>query len=280
MFKVQAILLVCLMALSGSLYAQSDEEGTGCTYTIGFWKTHSSQGPAPYSELWEAIGEDSPFFNSDITFLEALSAKAKGPGGNIYRNLAQQWVGATLNAAVSGVEVPAEVQTALIKGAVLLEENSDTRQFERLDYADATFHAETLAAYNEGLTGPGHCDDATGSDGGGEGEDDNEEFPTKIGTNDSFSFSTVSGSDTATLANYPEPFNPRTTLSVTLPAESNLTLKVYDLSGKLVAQLASGTYSEGRHTFDWNASHLSTGIYLSRLVTGSEVVTSRITLLK
>ena len=66
----------------------------------------------------------------------------------------------------------------------------------------------------------------------------------------------------AIAATYPNPFNPVLTTVVGLPETSDLTVKVYDITGRKVAQLASGSHSPGYHTFiftgkDSNAS----GVY-------------------
>jgi hypothetical protein len=65
--------------------------------------------------------------------------------------------------------------------------------------------------------------------------------------------------------NYPNPFNPETTIPFTLAERSIVTLNVYDVLGREVAQLVSGMQEAGSHSLTWNASKLSSGIYFYSL---------------
>ena len=68
--------------------------------------------------------------------------------------------------------------------------------------------------------------------------------------------------------NYPNPFNPATTISFTLPEKSNVTLEVFDISGKMVSTLVNGNMEAGYHSYSFNASELSSGVYFYRLMAG------------
>jgi type IX secretion system substrate protein len=63
---------------------------------------------------------------------------------------------------------------------------------------------------------------------------------------------------------YPNPFNPSTTFAVTLPATSDLTVAVYNVTGQLVTTLANDVYASGRHTMTFDASNLASGLYFLR----------------
>jgi hypothetical protein len=69
----------------------------------------------------------------------------------------------------------------------------------------------------------------------------------------------------ALLPNYPNPFNPVTTISFALPEASKVELRVYDISGKLVKELISGWRQAGVHDVTFEAPNLSSGIYIYRL---------------
>ena len=64
---------------------------------------------------------------------------------------------------------------------------------------------------------------------------------------------------------YPNPFNPETQLTFTLPEAGEVSLKIYDIAGREVFTLLEGMMSVGAHTVKWNASNMPSGIYFARL---------------
>ncbi|MFY0685451.1 MAG: T9SS type A sorting domain-containing protein, partial [Balneola sp.] len=80
---------------------------------------------------------------------------------------------------------------------------------------------------------------------------------------------------------YPNPFNPSTSIAFGLPASGNVTLEVFDLLGRKVATLLHNeNRTAGRHTINFDASSLSSGMYIYRLKAGNSVVTKKLTLIK
>ena len=80
--------------------------------------------------------------------------------------------------------------------------------------------------------------------------------------------------------NYPNPFNPSTAISYELSANSHVRLKVYDLLGREVAELVNTQQSAGMHEVTFNASALSSGMYLYRIEANGAFQTKRFTLIK
>ncbi|MBX2991122.1 MAG: T9SS type A sorting domain-containing protein [Bacteroidetes bacterium] len=64
--------------------------------------------------------------------------------------------------------------------------------------------------------------------------------------------------------NYPNPFNPSTTIKYDLPEAAQVSLVVYDLLGRKVTELVSGPKSEGYHSAMWDASAVASGVYFAR----------------
>jgi hypothetical protein len=80
--------------------------------------------------------------------------------------------------------------------------------------------------------------------------------------------------------NYPNPFNPVTTFRYTLPEAQNVSITIYDITGRQVETLLSGYQQAGSYMLKWNASHYSTGIYFYRLSAGSFTATNKMILIK
>ena len=90
---------------------------------------------------------------------------------------------------------------------------------------------------------------------------------------------------TALGANYPNPFNPSTTVPFTLARAGQVTLRIYDVSGRLVATLLDGVVATGAHTRVWDGrndagSPVSSGVYFYELVAGDFRQTRKMVLLK
>jgi hypothetical protein len=130
----------------------------GCTLTPGYWKTHSSYGPAPYDDTWAMLanGADTPFFLSGQSYYQALWT---APGGNAYYILAHAYIAAQLNqlngADFTAAQAAYDQATALFNTytpaqvAAMRTNSAVRRQFISL--------ASTLDQYNNGYIGPGHC---------------------------------------------------------------------------------------------------------------------------
>ncbi|MCC5942355.1 MAG: BspA family leucine-rich repeat surface protein [Balneolaceae bacterium] len=81
--------------------------------------------------------------------------------------------------------------------------------------------------------------------------------------------------------NYPNPFNPTTVISFELPQQSQVYLEVFDMIGRRVATLVeSSTMQAGRHQVNFDASGLTSGVYIYRLQAGSTVQSRKLTLVK
>lgn len=85
--------------------------------------------------------------------------------------------------------------------------------------------------------------------------------------------------------NYPNPFNPTTTVAFDLPWAGEVSLIVYDVGGRRVRTLVSGYRGAGAYAIDWDGTNddgarVASGVYLYRLVAGSQVQTRKMVLLK
>ncbi len=140
----------------------------GCTLTQGYWKTHNDSfwGGAPTDETWLLIGpaaENTTFYLSGQTYFQVMWT---APKGNAYYNLAHQYIAAQLN-VLDGADDSA-IQDAFADATDLFNQYTPAyvaslkgKSGKELRSQFITL-AGILGSYNEGLIGPGHCDeDAT-----------------------------------------------------------------------------------------------------------------------
>ncbi|MDQ3020975.1 MAG: T9SS type A sorting domain-containing protein [Bacteroidota bacterium] len=80
--------------------------------------------------------------------------------------------------------------------------------------------------------------------------------------------------------NYPNPFNPKTIINYEIPVTNNVSIKVYDISGKEVATLVNEIQEAGYYAIDFDGSNFASGAYFYKLVTNGFTDTKRMILLK
>lgn len=86
--------------------------------------------------------------------------------------------------------------------------------------------------------------------------------------------------------NYPNPFNPSTTIKFALPKAAQVSLNIYDVQGKLVSRICQNEqYGTGYHSLEWHGRNsagriVPSGLYFYRVTAGSDISTGRMTLLK
>jgi hypothetical protein len=133
----------------------------GCTLTQGYWKTHSENGPAPYDDTWAQLpnGASTTFFLSGQTWYQVFWT---APAGNVYYQLAHQYMAAVLNklngaSSTSAVDAAITAATGFFNTYTPAEAAAFANQSSVR--ASALGWASTLGSYNEGAIGPGHCDE-------------------------------------------------------------------------------------------------------------------------
>ena len=84
----------------------------------------------------------------------------------------------------------------------------------------------------------------------------------------------------AVAQNSPNPFNPTTSISFTLPASDNVTVDIYNVSGQKVDTLVNDFMDAGMHSVNWDASGFSNGVYFYTVKSGDFTKTMKMTLLK
>ena len=80
--------------------------------------------------------------------------------------------------------------------------------------------------------------------------------------------------------NFPNPFNPTTTIRYSIPSAGSVTLKVYNIVGQQVATLLDEVQGAGLHRVRFDGRRLASGVYFSRLEWGGRVAVQKMVLLK
>jgi hypothetical protein len=80
--------------------------------------------------------------------------------------------------------------------------------------------------------------------------------------------------------NYPNPFNPSTEIQYSVPTSGQVTLKIFNVLGEEVATLVNGTQSAGTHAVTFDASQLSSGVYMYQIHAGANTSTRKMVLMK
>lgn len=84
----------------------------------------------------------------------------------------------------------------------------------------------------------------------------------------------------ALMQNYPNPFNPSTTIRYDVPKETNVTLKIYDIMGREVAELVNQRHDAGAYQIAWNANGMTSGVYFYRISAGDFTSVRKLILMK
>jgi hypothetical protein len=86
--------------------------------------------------------------------------------------------------------------------------------------------------------------------------------------------------------NYPNPFNPTTKIDFAIPKTSNVSLVIYDISGREIKTLINNEpLMTGKYTVDWNSvgnsgSMVSSGVYFYRIISEGKMITKKMMLIK
>jgi flagellar hook assembly protein FlgD len=87
------------------------------------------------------------------------------------------------------------------------------------------------------------------------------------------------------LQNYPNPFNPSTTIVYETTGTSEVTVRVYDVTGSLIRDLVRESQQGGRHLVSWDGTdntraHVSSGVYISVVQCAGQVMSRKMILMK
>jgi flagellar hook assembly protein FlgD len=87
-------------------------------------------------------------------------------------------------------------------------------------------------------------------------------------------------SDWVLMQNFPNPFNPSTTITFGLPQRAQVRVTVYNTLGEAMSELVNGDMEAGYHEVQFDGKNLSSGVYFYRMQAGSYVETKKLILTK
>jgi hypothetical protein len=231
----------------------------GCTYTQGYWKTHSEYGPASKPDAtWNELsdGPDTEFYLSGMSWIDLFNTPVKG---NVYYNLAHQFMAAYLN-TLRGIYVPSEVEDALTD-AMSIFEVDEPGYYEKVkgktnaskdEIKELTDLASTLADYNEGRIGPGHCDDET------------------YYMEKSAFITTPDEMGIVDLQVYPNPVKGIATVTFTPKVSAKATIDIYNSTGQKVKRIYDKNVIENiPETLRFESTRFNEGLYLLVIQNGA-----------
>ena len=82
------------------------------------------------------------------------------------------------------------------------------------------------------------------------------------------------------LSAYPNPFNPITTLSFSVPNEGMIQVSIYNIAGQEIDKLANEFKAAGTYEYTWDATGYSSGVYFARLNLNNTFHTNKLVLMK
>ena len=132
-------------------------------------------------------------------------------------------------------------------------------QMEGYDYSYGGYHEDGGGFWTEGLHVSGHATVLQSTS-----TSDDNQIPQSFALNQ----------------NYPNPFNPTTIISYDLPEAADVRLEVYNIQGQRVATLVNTTQNAGSYTVNFDATRLSSGVYIYRIQAGTFTRVRKMTLVK
>tara|TARA_B100000315_G_scaffold136252_1_gene125534 strand:- start:108 stop:410 length:303 start_codon:yes stop_codon:yes gene_type:complete len=79
---------------------------------------------------------------------------------------------------------------------------------------------------------------------------------------------------------YPNPFNPVTTITYSLPTATQVSIQIYNLQGREIVSLVNGNMQAGYHSVTWNADSYSSGVYFVKMIADEYTSTKKLMLVK
>lgn len=244
--------------LDNVVFKAPEPPGGGCTYTQGYWKTHPEAWPVTELTLGGVL-------YNQAELLDIFNTPVKG---DKTISLAHQLIAAKLN--IANAADPTVLGTTVADADAWLANNGGVGSGEK-NWNGGEGLKNMLDDFNNGIIGSGHCDSVNSVSGDSASDNLSMEIMGEIDeTPDSFGLK----------GNYPNPFNPQTTITFSLKETAQVRLSVYDMLGRELEVLVNGVLQAGSYDAQFEAGELPSGTYLYRLVTPEATFSGKMILSK
>ncbi|TSA28825.1 MAG: T9SS C-terminal target domain-containing protein [Ignavibacteriales bacterium] len=243
----------------------------GIEYTFSRWQDYNTTNPRSFQI------NSSSTYTAYYTGKPTNSGKYASAGGIVGQPIVVTWTD-NINTAVNQFQIWRKVKHNGVVGSPTLlstvdrgvQTYTDNEYSVTNGYTDDLLYYDVRAYYS--TEGTYSDPDYTAVFGRPEAEIDNS-------LSEKNTRSLVVPSDYS-ITNYPNPFNPTTTINYQLPENGFVTIKVYDLLGKEVAVLVNENKSTGYYKVDFNASKLTSGVYVYTITTNNFIQSKKMLLMK
>ena len=250
------------------IVVDADKIFNGCTYTQGYWKTHSTckeqkgNGKGPERDpTWDELenAENTTFFlavdmyGNEMDYCQVFDAK---PNESKYYILAHQYIAAELN--LLNDADPADVSDAFDEATEFLStyDQEDVNQSSDLQ-ADCVRLGGILDEFNNGVIGPGHCDE----------HEYEAVTPIKM--------------ERQKVALYPNPVSSIGTISFKAGQGGKTTVELYNISGQRIGVLFDGKTSKNDEiSIQFDTSAIQEGIYFALIKNGTDMYRKKVSISK
>ena len=251
----------------GGVVVDVEKTDSGCTYTQGYWKNHSTckkgNGNGPErDETWDKLpggeAEETIFFLSDQDYCEVFETNS-GKGGKYYI-LGHQYIAAQLNLLNNAN--PTDVVDAFNEATTFLNDHTPAEvKGNRSLEADCVRLGGILDDFNNGRIGPGHCDDD---------DDESEVYQelTKIKPKKEVSI-------------YPNPANNSGKIVFTAKQGGTSSVEIYNVNGRKIATLFHGkTKKNDEVVVEFDVNAFKNGLYFTIIKNGTDIYKEKLSIVK
>jgi len=275
--KKLILLVLILLTVSGVSYSQKVNFSLLNPHTEGGYFVVDLMATVPAGQVWH-VGASNIRVNFTTNPAGVLTVKADNPAINANANIsnANGYYPMTTNSVSGGVAIGLNILTLNASGFYAFNPGTYRLGTLRWTYT-AAIHTDTLKFRVPTATAPTTVLDSLVALAYQTGWTKTD--PSVIMTNATITMTELP-TEFALRDNYPNPFNPSTTIKFELPKDAFVNITVYDNLGREVSKLVSSQMEAGYHSVVWDATKYASGVYFYKMTAGDYNRTVKMILVK